>query len=383
MAEGFDIITALMTERLPLWLECYVLELPFDSGVPDDYVLHVKDDVSSPVETGWDGFALGGLLGVNPEPPTGQMQSTTLWFRHADIPTPGSFGALAVAFPEILEDARRGGPPPTDPPGSPPTQRRTVVAATRIAIPPDGRADEVESVWRGSQVTICMMILNNYLASLTKVSTNLAVGPVLPTEFPPLLFGFRRYLPDAAEAPALPYAEHFAFVLHEYLPWVTEPLTREQAQVADAGSRGPQPFAEAAGYLRDAHRSLLQENSRHAIIDSCTAIELAVSTTVRVYAPLAGYQQAKVNNVLGGAFASCAKDHFAKLLAFSSDVDAASDALGVWWRDGYARRNAVVHEGVFALRGPADEAVTAAQHLLQELIERISGDSRFASVPPE
>src|SRR3984885_6598897 len=94
-----------MTERLPLWLECYVLELPFDSGVPDNYALHVKDDVSSPVERGWDGFALGVLLGINPEPPTGQMQSTTLCFRHADVPTSGGFDAWCQRVPSDARDS--------------------------------------------------------------------------------------------------------------------------------------------------------------------------------------------------------------------------------------------------------------------------------------
>jgi hypothetical protein len=370
-----------MTPHEPLWLECYVLELPFDTGVPDNYVLHVKDDVSSPVEIGWDDFDLGAFLGIRPELPMGQMQSTTLWFRRAEIPTPESFQAMITAFPEILEDARQGNPPPVDPPGPPPSRPRTVVAATRIAVPPSGQHG-TESLWRGGQITTCMMVLNEYLESIAEACTNPAVGPIVPTEFPPLVFGYRRYLPDAAEAATLPPAEHFAFPLHEYLPWVTKPLTWEQAQIAAVAPTHPRPFALAGSYLRNAERALLQENSRHAIIDACTAIELAVSSAVRVYAPLAGYEQTKVSNIVNGAFASRAKDHFAKLLEYSADPGAAEDALGVWWRDGYLRRNSVVHEGNFAFRQEADEAVTAAKTLLQDMTQRISADSRFTSVPP-
>jgi hypothetical protein len=377
---------------IPLWLECYVLELPFDCGVPDNYILHVKDDAALPVEPGWEGFALGSFLGFSPEPPTAQMQSTTLVFRRAAIPTTTSIDAMVAAFPEILRDAQRAHPwwrqvwlrtplhrgvvhllrPPKHP--------RTVIAATRIAVPPNSVQDE--SPWRGSQLTICLRVLNEYFESLAEVRTNLAVGPLAAPDLQPLLFGYRRRLPNAATVANSPN-EHFAVVLHEYLPWVTEPLTWQQAQRAEAGSLGhDQPFFQAASYLRNAERSLMQENTRHAIIDACTAIELAVSDTVRVFAPRAGYDVTTISNVLDGRFANRVRDHFARLLAFSDDPATASDILGIWWRDGYLLRNLVAHRGHRATRAEAGNAVVAGEMLLDEVIARLTADDRFADLLP-
>lgn len=376
----------------PLWLECYVLELPFDTGLPDNYVLHVKDDASGPVESGWAGFSLGDLLGIDPEPPTAQMRSTTLAFRRAEVSTWWPLAALEKAFPAILLESQLGFPwwkrrwlrsrphrwvellrPP-------PPQARSVVAATRVATPPaDG---ELESHWRGDQMTACLGVLNDYLEALSGVRTNLAVGPVAAPDLPPLLLGYRRRLPDALGRAGTP-AEHFVLVLHEFLPWATAPLTWQQAEQAmHASLARDQPFMQAMAWLRAAERALSAERPRHAVIDACTAIELAVSDVIRTCAPRAGYRQTKVDNILEGAFASKVKDHVAPILGLAPDVTAAADQLGAWWRDGYAPRNAVVHRAYRPSLAEATRAVLVANELLDTFLDRVRADARFGSVLP-
>jgi hypothetical protein len=67
------------------------------------------------------------------------MQSTTLWFRRAEIPTPGSFKTMITAFPEILEDARQAIRPHLTRPG----YRRA--ARERSLQPPESLFPQVAS----------------------------------------------------------------------------------------------------------------------------------------------------------------------------------------------------------------------------------------------
>ncbi len=128
--------------------------------------------------------------------------------------------------------------------------------------------------------------------------------------------------------------------------WGTEPLTEEQVDGAIRWSTAHDtPMWVAMRWMRDAERSLLQENVEHAVVETSTAIELAISDAVRLCAPLAGYSAEKVENVLGDAFAARVKDHFATLLGFADDPDAAADPLGDWWRNGYVLRSRIVHRG--------------------------------------
>lgn len=331
-----------------LWLECYLLELPFDAGIPDNYVLHTKDDPTGAVEAGWQGFQLGGFLGIAPDPPTDQMRSTTLAFRRAVVPAISPLAAIEAAFPAILRRSQLAfplwrrlwlrsplhrfrlrlaqGPP----------QPRTVVAATRIAFPPP--SEKEEAAWRGAQVDMSRRVLNEYLAALAGMRTNFAIGPIAAPELPPVVFGYRLRLP-AALAGVREHYEPFVVAVHEHLRWATEPLTWEQAETGSRAMASDRPFMRAMSWMREAERSLIQETPLHAIVEACTAIEIAVSDAVRACGPAAGYEPAKFANILEGAFASRVKDQFARLLGFSSEVLTAHDALATWWRDGYLRRN--------------------------------------------
>jgi hypothetical protein len=374
----------------PLWLECYFFELPFDSGVPDNFVQHVKDDVAAAVERGWEGFSLGDFLGIFPEPPTGHMASTTLAFRRAAIPMEPPLAAIEAAFPAVLRDSRRGHSWPrrlwyASPFHRlvmrlrvPPPQPRSIVAATRIA-PPPASQDE-EPAWRGAQMTTALRVLNEYLDALAGFRTNPAVGPIAAPDLPPLLFGYRRRLTDPVALGGSP-AEHFALVLHQYWPFATDPLTHDQAAHAGAvsGYRDAM-FFESMTYLREAERALMREDPRRAIIDASTAIELGVSDVMRRCGPLAGYNQHKLDNVIDGAFASRVKDHFARLLSFASEPLSSTDELGGWWRNGYLIRNQIVHRGYIPSTAEAGTAVQSANELLDESIDRIHNDDRFSGV---
>jgi len=371
----------------PLWLECYLFELPFDSGIPDGYVVHQKDDPAAPIEQGWEGFDLAEFLGIFPPVEPGQMCSTTLTFRRAMVNGYNPLAGINSAFPEVLRNSQLGHPwwrgalvrSPLRRRTDPPPTAHTVVKAERIAIPPP-TGDVEDGYWRGAQITTALRHLNECLEAVAGVRTNSAVGSVRAPELPPLLFGYRIRLPERFFGPQREY-EHFALTLHEYIPWGTEPLTKEQVDGAIRWSTAHDaPMWAAMRWMRDAERSLLQENMEHAVVEASTAIELAISDAVRLCAPLAGYSAEKVENVLSGAFAARVKDHFAKLLGFADDPDAAADPLGDWWRNGYVLRNQVVHRGRPPRGSEPHRAVATANALLDEIIERMRSDDRYRTL---
>lgn len=380
---------ALDVQVQTLWLEGYLFELPFDSGVPDNYVIHSKDDASAPIEEGWEGFDLSAFLQLHPPIPTPNMCSTTLAFRRALVPQMMSFDAVESAFPEVIRMSQLGHPLWRRMLLRSPLHRirlrlmrrpcapRTVVHAIRIALPPEHRTEEAR--WRDDQITTALRCLNDYLEALAGGRTNLAVGSVRVPDLSPLLFGYRLILPEALSDPER-RSEHFAMVMHEYVPW-SEPLTRDQAEAAWQWSlaRG-QPLWMAMRWLRDAERSWIRESLEHAVIEAGTAIELAVADTIRSCGLRAGYSSDKITNVLAGDFAGRVRDHFAALLSFEPDPKSAQDTLGSWWREGYELRNRVVHEGHQPTRLESGRAVGAANALLDDIIDRILTDVRYEGI---
>jgi hypothetical protein len=371
-----------------------MLELPFDTGLPDNFIVHRKDDPTAPVEAGWETFQLGDFIGMDPEPPSKQMRSTTLMFRRATIPGHDPLAAINSAWPAVLRNSYLAHPRWKRAYfGSPlhrwrmrlshaPPVTRTVVQAARIAFPPASEADAVQGKWRGEQITTALEVLNEYLTALAPMTNNLAIGPIAAPELPPVLWGYRLRLPDCLEQPSELH-EHFALVLHELLPWGTAPLTRQQADRALQISGAQNAFfMPAMTWMRNAHRSLLRENHSYAVLESATAIELAMSDVIRNCAPLAGYDATKVTNVAEGNFASRVKDHVAVLLSFDRDPLNGQDELGEWWRKGYLCRNEVVHRGHQPQSSEAAAAVGAAQTFLDEVIDRVYSDARFSVLLP-
>jgi len=109
-----------------------------------------------------------------------------------------------------------------------------------------------------------------------------------------------------------------------------------------------------------------------------------VAAAVRLVAPEFGYSAEKVSKVMQAGFRNIVEDHFAKLLGYSQDPENASDALGVWWQEGYRIRNAVVHEGRRASEDEADEAIGSALQLQRDFTERLKNlglSSKLPQVP--
>jgi hypothetical protein len=115
-----------------------------------------------------------------------------------------------------------------------------------------------------------------------------------------------------------------------------------------------------------AHRSLFAGRPRHAVLESGTAIELLVYAAVREVTFESGKSLQQVEGVLASGFRNVTADHFARQFGFSGELDAASDSLGRWWRDGYELRNRVAHEGHDPTKSEATGALVAAEVLHHE-----------------
>lgn len=337
--------------RLPLIYLSFYLELPFDAGLTEGQALRKIHLTEGPLEE-WADLDLDDLLGMERYEVPGTFPSTTFQFRRATVEGPGQGVFAASAFPEVF----RSFPPDS-------RMARTVVRAIRIAPHESGESD---TEWVRDQFDAALDLLDDFLIVLGEGAEDLRIGPVTPLELPSEIHGmkadFRDGLPlDWRPFTLLTYRDQPPDGLE--LPDGT--IERALEMVPEPGE--PRPFLPAFEMAAVARRSLFSGRLRHAVLESGTAIELLVYAAVREVAFESGRSPEQVERVLDAGFKNVAADHFARHFGFSSDLDAAGDALGRWWRDGYVLRNRVAHEGHRPSKTETAAALAAAENLNHDL----------------
>jgi hypothetical protein len=145
------------------------------------------------------------------------------------------------------------------------------------------------------------------------------------------------------------------------------------------------PMVPSSHLFLSASQAFHRGRFTHAIVDAGTAVEMLISAAIRLVGPERGYDDKKMEGVLAAPFASRVTDHFATLLGFGVEPWNADDALGEWWRQGYAARNEVVHSGHKPNEEEADHALVSGLNLQRDLVERMRADAvlrkRLPGVP--
>jgi hypothetical protein len=369
--------------------ERFLFQLPYDARLGPYFANHGKDVVDLPREGDWQAFDLQAWLGLDSPPVEGTMRSTTLKFssasRHYD---PMYF--VERSFPSFFEVSRamihprrrwlysrpirwlRGKAS-----RSGPSERLTVVEAVRI----DEKPEESTQDWRFGQMKIALDRLNTFLLAAASVHGDPELAPVAPQDLPPLVFGMGWDLPrDSDEIPKI---DLWTYLIHERFPGRPRlPLTRAEADlVMWMTVEHEHPLVRPSHLFLSAQQALHRGQLTQAIVDSGTAVEMLVSAAIRLVGPEKGYSAAKVQSVLEAPFASRVKDHFARLLEYSSTPAQAEDALGEWWQDGYLVRNAVVHEGRRATEDEASAAIGSAMQLQHDFTERLRTEGLGGKLP--
>lgn len=363
--------------RPPLIRLGFFIELPFDARLPLQAAWNTIELTEPPVP-GWDDFDVQRYLGFPPVAARGVHPTTTLYFRRRtrslDPPLRAEQAAFGDEFHDLLGTSRfrrlrlrwiindrvvqRRHVP---------KESRTVVLAQRISSPP---TIPLTNVWMIGEFEKALKVLNSHLFALGWVSGDTAIGPVQPMELPPIVFGFQVDLRDVlARRGSRRRVRPMPFVFmtpaeHPREADAFDQQTVEQAhEVVEALDQNP-PFIPAGEMLYAAQRSFAKGRLAQAVLEAGTSAELLINAAVREVGPLRGDDATRVRNVLDGPFANRVRDHFARLLDFSRDLEDEADELGQWWSAGYLLRNRVSHDGYAPSADEAWRAIEAAHALV-------------------
>ena len=319
----------------------FVVELPWDLGVPDDYVA-----------SSWTP-ALDDRPIHDHELPPGIVRDPSLaeglagWiaFRTVATATQRPLAASDLAFGDL--DAERSAPrrylrrwAARRIMRRPFLQRRTVaVVYVPVAAGEQLSDEDIAFTFLGAQ-----SLLNDWLVS---------VGVLFDDRLRPVTFGD---LPPAV--PVLPtevanhttnHAPSFPLALHGLINAVRT-YTREELEDAEAMLRIVTRRAPLAGFYevvlragsaRRAHRD------REAVIDYATAGELFITAVLRSVGERRNVDPAKLDNILKGNFRDRVT-HLARSLGVPEEPYDQDSPILLWWLHCYQQRNRVVHEGAYA-----------------------------------
>lgn len=258
-----------------------------------------------------------------------------------------------------------------------PVERHTVVEAVRIDTKPSVLTEE----WRFAQLRVALDRLNQYLLAAATVHGDPELAPIAPQDLPPLVFGMGWNLPrhfDAFEG-----IDFWTYLLHDRSSnRPRNPLTRAEADLAMWMSvEHNHPLVPSSHLFLSAEQAMHRGQLTHAIVDSGTAVEMLVAAAVRSLAEDQGYSEKKLEGVMEAPFANLVKHHFASFLGYATNPKASDDALGIWWREGYQIRHAVVHEGRKATEQEAEEALGSALQLQRDFVERLRAAGKGDKLP--
>jgi|GEM_PF-4226037 len=335
----------------------FVIELPWDLGVPDD-------------------------LEVGPPALAGSREEKPCWlkFRTVEVPTQLPLAASDLAFGDLAGDK-----------ASTPSEQQERAAAVKgfvdkpflvrrtaavvyVQCERDLRlekADEMaEALRRG------LKALNDFLVSLG-VLFNDRIRPISIEDLPPLLpvmSAYRsrstfRHGPSQVIPLRSPYEETQARTTEEM-----ERVERMLAIVAsDEGLASFYEIIQRAGSARRAGRH------REAVNDYATAGEIFITTMLSVVGERQEVAPSKLANILAGPFKDRAL-HLCRLLDLPEDPENGDSPLFFWWMHCYQQRNGIVHRGADSMAPFSEGARIGLVQLVVDIREAIRRDDDLSDL---
>lgn len=340
-------------------MTAFVVELPWDLGVPDDF------EVGPP--------ALAGR---------GEEEQGPCWLRVRTVEVPAQLPLAAsdLAFGDLSGDEASSASERQEHAAAvkgfvdrPFLVRRTVAVVyvqCEHELPlakSDGMADALR---RG------LKALNDFLVSLG-VLFNDRIRPISIDELPPLLpfmsahrsGGIFRHGPSQLITLRKP---------HEGTqPRTTEEMQRVERMLAivssDEGLASFYEIIQRAGSARRAGRH------REAVNDYATAGEIFITTMLSVVGEKREMESSKLANILSGPFKDRAL-HLCRLLGLPEDPEDGDSPLFFWWMHCYQQRNGIVHRGSDSMAPFSEGARIGLVQLVVDIREAVRRDDDLADI---
>lgn len=374
----------------------FFLPLPFDCGKSRGGINRpeIDPDVRGHGRIpGWEDFTLHDYLGFDPLPDQGIWPTTAFYFRRVIERVHDPLRDLTGAFADILLPShsrlsltrtRMGAKLRT--PKEEVRVSRTALRLVRIASPP---APYITRGWMREQYDLGMRRVSDFMVALGWAANDPAIGAIHQLDLPYVLAGFQTDL-GAALTGGDGRREPFLFLNHRGLPVVQGEIDESVMALAmhlvPDPSR-PRPFMPVGEAFQAAIRSFSAGRVGQAVLEAGTSVELLVSVAVRELAPFNGYNDEKLDRVLGDrlGFKNRLIDHMGPLLEVEIDIDDRSAPFGRWWADGYLLRNRVAHRGYRPGIEETARALDAAANV-SDWVGRLLGQNphvadRFGALP--
>lgn len=336
----------------------FVIELPWDLGVPDDH------EVGPP--------ALAGR----------EEEQGPCWlrFRTVEVPAQLPLAASDLAFGDLSGDetssvsereeraaAVRGFV------GQPFLVRRTVAV---VYVECERELSLAMSDVMAEDLRRGLKALNDFLVSLG-VLFNDRVRPISVDELPPMLpvmFAQRsgdlfRHGPSQLLPVRNPKEETQSRTSEEM-----QRVARMLAIVsADEGLASFYEIIQRAGSARRAGRH------REAVNDYATAGEIFITTMLRAVGERREVEPSKLANILAGPFKDRAL-HLCRLLELPDDPEDTDSPLFFWWMHCYRQRNGIVHRGADSMAPFSEGARIGLVQLVVDIREAVRNDGHLADL---
>jgi hypothetical protein len=337
----------------------FVIELPWDLGVPDDH------EVGPPALAGRE---------------KKEQDSCWLRFRTVEVPAQPPLAASDLAFGDLSGDEMSSASEQQERAAAvkgfvdePFPVRRTVAVVyvqCERELPLTPGDEMADALRRG------LKALNDFLVSLG-VLFNDRIRPISIDELPPLLpvMSARRSTNVFHHGPSqlVPFSIH----LNETKPRTTEEMQEVERMLAivssDEGLASFYEIIQRAGSARRAGRH------REAVNDYATAGEIFITTMLSVAGERREMEPSKLANILAGPFKDRAL-HLCRLLDVPDDPEDNDSPLFFWWMHCYRQRNGIVHRGADSMAPLSEGARIGLVQLVVDIREAIRRDDDLADL---
>jgi hypothetical protein len=335
----------------------YILELPWELGVPDDHSVEVE--VPSGVGDG-------------------AVTSCLLRFRTVEIRAQLPLAASDLAFGDFQQDGelgrrekRRRAKRRAEMTQTPYRVARTVAA---VYVPVEKISDDKETLGRG--IATALEALNLSLISIGVLYDD-RLRPLAIDDLPPMV----PVMPAFLNEDRLEHGASIVIPLRDPVQTVRTYDDEELGQVhrmlgVVASEDGLADFYEMiqrAGSARRAGRH------REAVVDYGTAGELFITTLLRIVGERRQVDAKRLGNLLNGPFKDRAV-HLCRLLEAPDDPDEPDCPLFLWWLHCYRQRNGIVHKGARSIGMLSEAARIGMVSMVVDVREAIRADEQVADL---
>lgn len=327
----------------------FVLELPWDTGVPSGFVL-----------PSWTEDAAGGrptqvirdAIGVGAPPSSRHTLEGWAEFNTVSVPVQLPLAASDLAFGHTRSDiadrkARRRLKKSVQEQVAAAKQRRTV-ALVNVVVETIGK--DLED---GQAFFRALEMLNAWLISLG-VAFDARLRPLTVGDFPE----FIPYMPTGwHDDGTFERGGSAPMRLRTDLATVRTYSEAELARALDmfavvAARSGLATFYEL---VQRAGSSMSSHRYREAVIDYTTAGEIFITEMYREIASRRAVPEDKIANISHGPFADRPR-HLSRLLGHAEDPTDPNSVVFYWWLHCYQQRNPIVHDGLDSIPPLAEAA---------------------------